>query len=627
MSSSVVPPPAAPGRRTPLPRRARWVDAACLLALAAACLLTFADVARFDFVSWDDPQYITKNPHVAGGLTASGLRWALTASGGYYWHPLTWMSHMVDVELFGLAPGPHHVTGLLLHLAATLLLYGVLRRLTGAQARSALVAALFALHPLHVESVAWVAERKDVLSAVCWMATLWAYARYATQPTVARYALIAVCFALGLMAKPMVVTLPAVLLLLDVWPLKRLPLDGAGPVAQEARRLIYEKLPLVALSLLSAVVTVLGQLDGGAVRSVNGFPLSLRLANALVSYVAYIGKMLWPSGLAAFYPYPDAVAAWQWCGAAAILVGLSVAAWRARRRFPYVLVGWAWYLLVLLPVIGILQVGDQAMADRFTYLPLVGLFVVVAWGATDLLAGRRGGQVALAAAALLVVGGSLVVAREQVGYWKDSLSLWQRAAAVTRNNERAHVNLAMALQERGRTDEAIHHYQEAGRLLALEASTAHVPPVGAAAAHDNAGLLLMEQGRTSEAAGEFAAAVRLTPEDPDLHHNLAVALDALGRRSEAAEHHRRVARLKPADAASQEEACLAEATLGRLAEAIPACLEAVRLDPRQPDWHYNVALMFLQRGQAEEAAEHLRTALLLNPRFDEARKRLQALGR
>ena len=614
--------PDAPARTS---RTSAFQTATLAVLLVAACLAVFAPVRHFDFVSWDDGQYVTQNPNVVSGLTGPGVWWALTASGGYYWHPLTWLSHMLDVQLYGLAPGAHHLTGLLLHVLATLLLFGALRRLTGDTLPSAVAAGLFALHPLHVESVAWIAERKDVLSAVFWMATLWAYARFAEQPRPRRYLLVVMLFACGLMAKPMVVMLPAVLLLLDVWPLARLSLDSMPAARANLRALVYEKLPLVAMSAASAAITFAGQASGGAVRSTARIPVVLRVENALVSTITYLGKTLWPSGLAAYYPYPRAMPGWKAWSAAAVLLALSFGVWQARRTRPYLLVGWLWFLLTLVPVIGLVQVGDQAMADRFTYLPLVGIFMAAVWAANDAARGRPRVQVALAGCAGLVLVCCGVAARQQVQFWQDSASLWTRAAAVTRDNERAHANLAALLEQQGRRPEAAEHYAEAARILALDAQAAGVAPVAAAVMHNQAGILLMQERRVPDATREFAAAVGQKPADPDYRHNLAVALDEQGRGAEAVAEHLEVARLRPAHAPSRNEACLALARAGRTSDAIPECREALRLDPAQPTWHYNVALMLLDSGAEGDAVAHLREALRLDPGFEQARAQLARL--
>ncbi len=376
------------------------------LFLIIASFMAFWQVTRCDFINYDDDKYLTDNSHVQDGLTVEGITWAFTTGYAANWHPLTWISHMVDVQLFGLQPGWHHLTNLLFHLASTLLLFLVLHRMTKALWQSAFVAALFALHPLHVQSVAWVAERKDVLSTFFWMLTMGTYASYVAKPGLKRYLTLLLCFALGLMAKPMLVTLPFVLLLLDYWPLQRLeqkrpPQEGLSkdksttspvripvqPVGHWPliRPLLIEKIPLFALAALSSIVTYLVQHHGGAVQSLETFPPGVRMANAFVSYITYMVKMLWPTNLAVFYPYPTSWPLWQVLGSAALLITITVLVIRGAKKRPYAAVGWFWYVGTLVPVIGVVQVGRQALADRYTYIPLVGLFIIVAWAVPELL--------------------------------------------------------------------------------------------------------------------------------------------------------------------------------------------------------------------------------------------------
>jgi hypothetical protein len=464
---------------------------AIALGLAALVGIVYAPVRHFDFVQLDDPAYVIENPHVLQGLTSEGLAWALTTGHAANWHPVTWLSHMLDVQLFGLAPGPHHMASLSLHLANTLLLFGLLARMSGAPWRSAFVAALFGVHPLHVESVAWVAERKDVLSTLFWILTTWAYVAYvrstpstdstspapsrsaakktATPPPAASqarrgslYALTLALYALGLMAKPMLVTLPFALLLLDVWPLGRL-----GPLGRtRARTLVREKLPLFCMAAASSAVTVLVQQKGGAVTTLESNPFSLRLQNALVSAAAYLRDAVWPARLTVIYPYPDAIPAWQTAGACVVLGGLSFMAYRLARRHPYLPVGWLWYLGTLVPVLGLVRVGLQARADRYTYVPLIGIFIAIAWGGAALAArARMPRQVAPIAAAVAIVACALA-ARTQVGYWQDNVSLFTRATVLTLHVDEydAHMSLGATLAGQGRMDEALRHFTEAMRL-------------------------------------------------------------------------------------------------------------------------------------------------------------------
>jgi hypothetical protein len=356
------------------------------LALVAITLAVYLPVRQFGFVNFDDPDYVSANAHIAHGLTRAAVLWAFTTGYAANWHPLTWLSHMIDVQVFGVNAGPQHLVNLLLHVLNTLLLFGLLHRMTGARGRSAFVAALFAVHPLHVESVAWIAERKDVLSTLFWMLTMWAYVAYVRRPSWARYLGVAIAFALGLMAKPMLVTLPAVLLLLDVWPLGR---TGVTRLLRPRRALVLEKLPLFALAAVSSVMTFLVQRRGGAVSTVDQYPWASRVANALVEYVVYLGRMCWPARLSIFYPYSQSLPGWSVAGSLVLLVALSVAVFRAGGRRPYLVVGWLWYVVTLVPVIGLIQIGTQARADRYTYVPLIGIFIMAAWGLPDLLAIAR----------------------------------------------------------------------------------------------------------------------------------------------------------------------------------------------------------------------------------------------
>ncbi len=412
------------GRRLPLALGA---------ALALLTLAAWLPALRNGFVNLDDPYYVTAQPHVLPGITRAGLAWAWTAKVASNWHPLTMLSHMLDCQLFGLDPAGHHATSLLLHLANVLLLFAVLWRMTGAAGRSAAVAALFAVHPTHVESVAWVAERKDVLSALFWLLAMGAWERYARAPSIGRYLLVALLMALGLMAKPMVVTLPFALLLLDVWPLGRLQLGW--------KRLTIEKIPLLALSAASSLITLRYQQTSLAPLGV--VPWSLRAANALVSYAAYLGKLFLPRHLAVFYPIPLAIPAWKVAGAALLLTALTaLAVWRARRE-PWLLVGWLWFLGTLVPVIGLVQVGRQAMADRYTYIPSIGLFLAVVWSLAELGKAHRA---ALAATAGIVILALAAITWTQIGYWSDSATLFRHALAATGDdNYLAHIGLGKAL--------------------------------------------------------------------------------------------------------------------------------------------------------------------------------------
>jgi tetratricopeptide (TPR) repeat protein len=536
------------------PADSRSTALAIALGLAVLVALVYWPVRHFDFTALDDGDYVQNNPYVRAGLAWSSIVWAWTTVFASNWHPLTWMSHMLDVDLFGLDAGGHHMTSVVLHAINAVLLFAVLRRMTGSMWRSSVVAALFAVHPLHVESVAWIAERKDVLSGCFWMLTVWAYASYAERPSAKRYALVAATFALGLAAKPMLVTLPFVLLLLDWWPLGRAA--GSAPQGRRDepwRWLVVEKLPLVVLASASSVVTVLAQQSGGALRGIEIYPLGLRIANALESSVLYIVRMAWPAGLAVFYPFPADVPTSVALACAAVLLALSAAALALARRAPYVPVGWLWYLGTLVPVIGIVQVGSQAHADRYTYLPLIGLFIIVSWGGhwavNRLLAGPRtasnAGRRATAVMAATLVAGCAIASARQLQYWRDGLSMWQRAADVVPENYRAHGALGLLLKTQpNRKADAMSHLLEAVRLR---------PDL--APAHSALADLLFEQGRTREAIVHLARVVELNPASASARTRLGQALAADGQTAAAIQALEDAVRLDPRDA--QARAALA----------------------------------------------------------------------
>jgi protein O-mannosyl-transferase len=593
------------------------------LAIVVAVVIVFAPVARYGFVNFDDPQYVSENPFISDGLTLRGVSWAFTTGYAGNWHPLTWISHMLDVQVFGLNAGAHHLMNVVLHTASALLLFVPLYRMTGAMGRSWFVAALFAVHPLHVESVAWVAERKDVLSTLFWLLTIGAYVRYSdaasrnpgprSPASGLWYLLVVVLFALGLMAKPMLVTLPVTLLLLDVWPLRRIA------VAPSLR----EKVPLFALAIASSVVTFIVQQQAGAVKELASFPVGRRVANALVAYVSYMGKTLWPTSLAAIYPYPESIAGWQVAAAIAALAIVTWLAVRVRRDHPYVLVGWLWYLVTLVPVIGLIQVGSQPIADRYTYVPLIGLFIIVAWGVPEILARRRVTTTVLATAAVVVVAACVVAAREQVHHWRNSIALWQHAVSVTTENYRAQGNLGHALAAEGRLDEAIQHYTEA----------VHIRP-SYAEAHNNLGLALARQGRIEEAIPHYTEALRLLPDYFEAHSNLGAALAGSGRYADAINHFSIAVRLQPEPAQARQNLVRAHYEFGRvLAErgevdsAIQQFLEALRLDPTNADVHYDLGVMFVRKGDLRAAINRFEEALRIDGNHQDARRALDILSK
>lgn len=624
--------------------KAIWI----CLALIAATVIVYAPVRHFDFVEWDDPIYVKENLHVAAGLTWQSIEWAFTTTHAGYWMPSVWLSYLVDRQWSGLDAGGFHVTNVLFHIANTILLFGLFYRMTGALGRSGVVAGLFALHPLHVESVAWVTERKDVLSAFFGILAMWTYVAWVRRPGWKRYIAILALFALALAAKPMLITLPLMLLLIDFWPLGRVP-AGAGPSQRAAwLRLFREKVPLFVLALASGVVTFLAQRSAGAVGDLQALPFSYRVENALLSYATYIGDMLWPVGLAAFYPLPKSLAGFAvFCSVLALAAG-SVLTMRAARRHPYLAAGWLWYLGTLVPVIGLVQAGQQARADRFTYVPLIGLFWIVAWGIPDLLGRWPARRVQLAVAACLTLLGCAFTASAQVQYWRDSASLWTHAVEVTTDNAVAHNNLARALLEEGKFNEAVtqfttalriapenadahnnfanaltHHGREA-EALAQYAEALRIRP-DFAEAHNNFANALMRQGKLAEAVTQYSEALRIKHDYADAHNGLGAVLARQGNVAEALEHYSEALRSDPslADVHNNMGALLVDQ--GKTDEAIREFSEAARINPSKAAFHYNLGVMFRKKGQIEEARKEFDAALKLDSSYQQARQALASL--
>lgn len=487
------------------------------LALLTVILAVFWQTRTHEFINLDDVPYVTSNPQVKAGLSRAAIIWAFTAITEANWHPLTWLSHMTDCQLFGLDPAGHHLVSVLLHAANSLLLFFLLFRITGRYWQSAFVSALFALHPLHVESVAWVAERKDVLSTLFWLLTILAYAGYVSRPVPRRYLLTLLLFSLGLMAKPMLVTLPLVLLLLDFWPLGRWQpsVDGNSPVGQHRSPVPYqfllEKVPFLFLAIISSIITYLVQHKDSAVVTLTLVPLRLRIENAIVSYVRYLGKMLWPSRLAVFYPYQFNLPLWQVAGFSLLLIVVTLLVLRHRRNCPYLSVGWFWYLITLVPVIGFVQVGSQSMADRYTYVPLIGIFIALVWGVPELLKDCRWRVGILTMAAAIILTVFALVTYKQLGYWQDSITLYNHSLLVTPANTFLQDNLASAYLQKGLLDEAIEHGNLALRI-----------DPGDFKAHFIIGLVYDKKGETPAAIYHYSEAVRIKPA-------YIVALNNLGR--------------------------------------------------------------------------------------------------
>ena len=606
----------------------------CLL-LSVVTLITFWPQTGHDFITYDDPFYLTENTHVQQGLTWANVAWALRTGETGNWHPLTWLSHMLDVRLFGLRPGGHHLTSLLFHAANAVLLFLLLQRMTDASWRSALVAAMFALHPLHVQSVAWAAELKDVLSAFFFMLTLLAYAKYAEKaessntqhvshftshtlrslPTSFYYVLALVLFALGLMSKPMLVTVPFVLLLLDYWPLQRLHLSTPSPEPSTAHpssplavrpstlfRLSLEKLPFLALSAASSAMTLWAQSGGGAVVPVTVLPFPQRLANAVFAYVGYLEKMFWPAHLTILYPLREAVPIWTVIFSGAVLAAVTGwVVWNFRRR-PYLAVGWFWFLGMLVPVIGLVQVGMQRMADRYTYLPLIGVFVMFAWEIPERLGNRRLSRNFLAAVASLALVACVAATSRQLGYWKDSEHLFGHALEVTPANYIALDNYGRALLKQGKLPEAVQSFA---------AAVALAPDLDAARC--GLGTTLMEQGKDDEAADQFLRVIELQPDHLVAQLQLGIIRGRQGKLEQAAEAFSRMLRLRPDDAGAHNNLGNVLAQQGKHEEAVRQFEEAVRLKPDHAGAYNNLAISCKKLGRISEAIAHYREALRLEP--------------
>jgi tetratricopeptide (TPR) repeat protein len=631
--------------------RPLWV---CVL-LAVATAVVYWPAVGFDYVNYDDPEFVATNPHVLGGLTWENVRWAFGTGLDGNWIPLTWLSYMLDVEWFGATATGLHLTNILLHAANTVLIFLLFRRLTGAHWPSAVLAGLFGLHPLHVESVAWVAERKDVLSTLFWSLAMWMYARYAQKRVAGsrrwpnEYFLALIFFAFGLMCKPMVVTLPFVLLLLDYWPLRRIKPGEIFAHRATLTRLICEKIPFFMLAAIASALTISVQLQGRALESLASRPVGARISNALVAYARYLGKTFWPVDLTNPYPLTRH---WLWgqvLAAGALVMGLSVWAVLAARKRPYGLVGWLWFLGTMIPVIGLIQVGAQSMADRYTYIPLLGVFWIVVWAAADLITRWRLPGKIVALATLLVLGTCAARTRAQLDYWRDGESLFRHAIAITRNNFIAFDGLGRALYNKGRLDEAVFYclksleirprYEEAlkhlgdalARLDAANAATnnprALARQTGAdyANAHNTLGLGLAMNGKLDDAIPHFRKALVYDPDHVNARSNLSHALALQGRLDEAIGQCEQVLRRSPHHPAANNVLGFALLKQERWDEAVAHLREALQYEPNNAEAHYNLGQALAALGQRDEAIAHFKEALRLAPNYRDTREQLKKL--
>jgi protein O-mannosyl-transferase len=624
--------------------RGKFWSAVIILAIAGVIIVVFLQTRNCEFV-FDDEGYVLNNGEIARGLTLKGVAWALTSFYFSNWHPVTWISHMLDIQLFGLNPGAHRLVNVFLHLLASAFLFLSLRSLTGTLWRSAAVAALFAIHPLHVESVAWVTERKDVLSGVFLTLGIGLYLRYARKPSSGRYVLVLIFFALGLMTKAILVTYPLCLLLLDWWPLRRIP--GQHLSWPSIRDLIREKIPLLFMSITVGVITYLAQQSGGAVQTLALYPFKMRLTNAVMSYASYLLKMVWPVGLAVYYPHPgDTLSVVKVSLAAALLTIISFVVFSRASDRPYLTVGWLWYFVTLAPVIGIVQVGAQAMADRYTYLPSIGLFIMAVW-LTDYFTGRSPMKAAQAAfSGVLVVAILVGVSRRQVSYWRNSETLYRHALKVTSRNWLIYNNLGKVLERSSDLEGAVRAYRKAISIYPdFEEAVLNLAKVLEKSGHRRVALLLMQEyvgkhpqsadaqamtgellmhaGRIYDAVDKLSEGVRLKPGAVTSRLNLAELLSAAGRRAEAQGQLLEALRLQPDSPLIHRDLGILLMRTGEPDKALAHFEEALRLAPEWSNLHYNYAVALERLGRISEAVRHYRESLRLDPDYPQARKGLE----
>jgi tetratricopeptide (TPR) repeat protein len=583
-------------------------DFLILLGLTVITLGIYAQVTGHQFVSFDDDRYIVGNPMVNRGITLAGIAWAFTTFYEANWHPLTWIAHMIDSQFFGLNAGAHLLVNALIHVVNTLLVFWLLLRTTHARWPSALVAALFALHPLHVESVAWAAERKDTLSAFFGLLSLIAYTRYADAPSLSRYAWTAITLALGLLCKPMLVTWPFIMLLLDYWPLCRYQKSEVRGQWSVVRGLVAEKIPLFALAAASSIVTFLAQSHLGTVRTFDEFSIWLRLSNALVSYAKYLLLAFWPHDLAVYYPFaPIGASPWQVIGAAFLLIGITAFCLFQRKIRPYLIVGWLWFLGTLVPVIGLMQVGGQTMADRYFYIPSIGFFVALVFGLADIARKRRLAPSFSAA----IAGGILIVlaalTNAQIHYWTDSFTLFKHSLAVTEPNVPIENSLGYAMRRSGQLDEAAAHFEKALQIRPDDYESLL-----------NMGATRSYQGRLPEAIEYYQTAIRSQPDAPKAHNLLGIALGMQNRNEAALDELRRASELAPKDADIRNDLGGVLARLGRIPEAIDQLRESLRLNPNNAEAHTNLGLALLASGKPRESIPEFEAALRLKPELKAA---------
>ena len=586
--------------------------------LVVAIIVVYWQVVGFDFINFDDPVYVKDNDMVREGITIKGIVWAFTSVVyAFNWHPLTWISHMLDVQLFGMNPGMHHLTNVIIHIFNTLLVFFVFERMTGALWRSAVIAMLFALHPVHVESVAWIAERKDVLSTFFWLMTMIGYYWYVRHRTIKRYLIVIIFYILGLLSKPMLVTLPFVLLLLDYWPLNRL-----GPVVREEginnnqkerirgpvikwpmiKTLLTEKIPLLGLAVIACFMTLFAQLNDQEIITIEKVDLGTRILNAISSYAAYLEKMVFPFNLAVFYPYPAVFHLYVVIPYSILLLSITTLVLFFVRSLPYLAVGWLWYLGTLIPVIGIIQVGEQSMADRYTYIPLIGIFLIVVWGLADLISKWRHGEYALrilpTALLLLLMWATWI----QVGKWKNSEILFRHALQVTRNNYLAHYDLGSALFDKGDVDGAIKQYRETLKIN---------PKVSSA--HNNLGIIMYRRGNDAEAIYHFSAALKLNAHQAKVYNNLGAVYYHKGNIKKAIECFQNAIQEAPDYTIAAQKLAVAQNDQKNLDNLISSIRGELKQEPHNPTLYVKLGDIYRQQEEFNEAVKQYHMAISLQP--------------
>ena len=592
--------------------------------IITSTLVVYYQVTGYGFIHYDDYEYVQNNSFVLQGLKTDSIQWAFTSLGyESNWHPITWISLMLDTELYGPNPGMYHFTNVIIHILNSLLLFLLFSHLTSEKWKSAAVAILFALHPIHVESVAWISERKDVLSTFWGMLTMWMYVRYVDRHTIKRYTLSLIFYAIGLMSKPMLVTLPFVLLLLDYWPLRRFELSKDNSKFtnkwtrityfqhNRAYFLIKEKIPFFILAVLSCYITFLAQKIGGSVSDVNVLPLSSRIPNAIISYCLYLWHMLWPLHLAFFYPYPKYFNIMYVLGAFLLLVLITIFSILFSRRYPYLIMGWIWYLCTLGPVIGIVQVGSQSMADRYSYIPLIGISIMLIWGTADLLDKKDYGRILTGFLFTLTLTILIYLTWLHVSYWKNSETLFEHTLEVTSNNYLAHYNLGITLFEKGDIDGAIKQYEEA--LLINPRITQ---------AHNNLGCILYQRGNTDAAIGHFLTALQINPHQANGYYNLGTVYYTKGKIKKSVEYFQKAININPSFYEAIQKLAIARNDLKKLEAQMSMIKSAIKQEPNNPDLYIKLGDIFQQQEDINEAKEEYQKAVLIRPELSQALYRL-----